>query len=155
MRALGATDVIFSLRRLYIEGLLSGSKCVELRRRAPILDPGTRVWLYSKIPDGEIIGVAVLDGVEVASPADLWGKYSACAGLGEVDFFGYFSGVDVGAALKFKSVAKLFRPISLQRLKELEPNFHPPQFFRRVVSPALQQELATSQTAVHRQPCDH
>lgn len=155
MRALIPDDVIFSLRRVYVDGLLSGNKCVELRRRVPSLDGGTRVWLYSKIPDGQILGVGILEEVEIGKPADLWEKYSQCSGLTKDDFFTYFSGVENGAALIFDTVARLRNPISLSELKELEANFHPPQFFRRVKSDALKRHLILAETETPSPPCDH
>lgn len=155
MYSLIPDDVIFSLRNAYAEGLLSGTKCVELRRRVPALDSGTRVWLYAKVPTGEVIGVGILSEVETGSPTELWKQYSQCSGLSEEDFFAYFAGVDKGAALRFDSVARLVSPIALDALKSLEPNFHPPQFFRRVRSQALRQELENSETSVPHDPCDH
>ena len=155
MRALIADDVIFSLQRIYVDGLLSGSKCVELRRRIPSLDSGTRVWLYSKVPDGELVGVGVLSEVDSGNPAELWEKYSQCSGLTEAQFFAYFEGIEKGAALTFDTVARLRRPIPLSELKELEPNFHPPQFFRRVKSDALRYELGLAEMDPPCDPCDH
>lgn len=155
MRALIPDDVIFSLQRVYVDRLLSGNKCVELRRRAPSLDSGTRVWLYSKVPHGEVVGVGVLEEVETDNPVNLWKKYSQCAGLTQEEFFSYFAGVELGAALIFYSVARLRRPIPLSQLKKLEANFHPPQFFRRVKSTALRNELDTAETEPPRDPCDH
>ena len=90
MRPLSPDDVIFSLQRVYVEGLLSGNKCVELRRRVPSLESGTRVWLYSKVPDGELVGVGILEEVKTGNPVDLWRKYSRCAGLTKQEFFSYF-----------------------------------------------------------------
>lgn len=155
MRALIPDDVIFSLQRVYVDGLLSGSKCVEFRRRVPSLDSGTRVWLYSKVPDGEVLGVGVLEEVETGNPADLWKKYSQCSGLTRNEFFSYFSGVERGAALIFDTVARLRHPIPLSRLRELEPNFHPPQFFRHVKSEALRNRLTSAETEEPTSPCEH
>lgn len=155
MRALIPDDVIFSLQRVYVDGLLSGDKCVELRRRAPSLDGGTRIWLYSKIPDGRIMAVGVLQKIETGKPEALWEKYSQCSGLTEREFFTYFSGIENGAALIFDTVAKLHNPIPLSELKELEASFHPPQFFRRVKSDALKKRLALAETGTPKAPCDH
>jgi predicted transcriptional regulator len=155
MRALIPDDVIFSLRRVFVDGLLSGRKCVELRRRIPSLDNGTRVWLYSKMPDGELLGVGILSEVDADNPRGLWKKYAQCSGLTEAQFFTYFEGVKKGAALTFETVTRLRRPIPLSELKELEPNFHPPQFFRRVKSDALRCELGLAEMDPPCDPCDH
>jgi predicted transcriptional regulator len=148
-------DVIFSLQRVYVDGLISGHKCVELRRRVPALVRGTRIWLYSKIPDGEVLGVGILGEIETDHPANLWEKYSQCSGLTRGEFFSYFAGIERGAALTFDTVAKLKQPISLSELRELEPNFHPPQFFRRVRSGALRDQLKAATMESPSARCSH
>ena len=155
MRSLIPADVIFSIRRIYVDGLLSGKKCVELRRRVPMLDVGTRVWFYSKIPDGELRAVGVLEGIKTGAPSELWERYSRCSGLTKDEFFLYFAGVDQGAALVFDTVARLKRPIPLAELRELEPNFQPPQFFRHIRSSALRDELTTAAVEPPSPHCNH
>jgi predicted transcriptional regulator len=155
MRALSSEDIIISLEKVYADALLSGSKCVELRRRVPYLKTGVRVWFYSKIPVGCLVGVGILDDVAIAAPKVLWDAYSHCSGIGEDDFFEYFSGVSEGAALLFSSVSSLQEPIRLDVLKSLEDNFHPPQFFRRVKSKALLERLQCAALEAWVSPCDH
>jgi predicted transcriptional regulator len=155
MRSLIPEDVIFSLQNAYAEGLLSGTKCVELRRRVPSLDCGTRVWMYSKIPTGEVVGIGLLSEVAIGRPDELWSEYSQCSGLAESEFFRYFDGVERGAALVFSSVARLINPISLSTLKTLVPGFQPPQFFSRVKSATLRRTLRAAETTAPHDPCGH
>lgn len=155
MHSLISDDVIISLRRVYADGLLSGTKCVELRRRAPALKNGTRVWLYAKVPTGQVIGVGILGEVATGTPDELWSQFHDCAGLTQKEFYEYFKGVEKGAALKFESVSPLISPIALDELKRLELNFQPPQFFRRVKSQALRSQLKNSKTGPASNPCAH
>jgi len=155
MLELEPLHVIISLRLPYALGLLSGEKCVELRRRPPAIEPGTQVWLYSKAPAARVIGVGVLKKVVIAEPLQLWQRFSTCAGLAEPDFYEYFCGVQRGAALMFASISSLEEPLSLHDPRKIDPGFHPPQFFQRLRSPALISALRSSRTRVEQVGCDH
>lgn len=155
MRPLIAEDVIISLQKSFADGLVSGIKCVELRRRVPYLKRGIKVWFYTKVPIGSIVAYGVLNDVAIASPDTLWNTYSHCSGLKHEEFNRYFNGVREGAALLFTRVFPLHDPVSLHKLKALEPNFHPPQFFRRIQSPVLQEWLNSADVGPEVRPCEH
>jgi predicted transcriptional regulator len=155
MRTLETDDVVISIRQVFLDLLFEGQKCVELRRRPPSIHHGARIWLYSKLPIGKLVGVAILDEIVTMHPRDLWLAYSSCAGISEEEFFRYFAGVNRGAAISFKTVSRLKRPIPLSELRTLEPGFQPPQFFQRVYSSHL---LAAFELAEVERPlplCDH
>jgi predicted transcriptional regulator len=148
-------DVLISLDHVHARGLLNGSKCVELRRRAPQLAPGTRVWLYSKIPVGEVVGYGTLEGVTVASPVALWERYDRCAGITHEDFARYFDGKCSGAALSFSAITPLEQTVSLDELRGIQPGFQPPQFYLRLTSEALRRRLHSSPRRTEFRPCTH
>ena len=43
-------DILISVRPKFVERIASGEKAAELRRRAPRIQPGCRVWIYTKAP---------------------------------------------------------------------------------------------------------
>jgi predicted transcriptional regulator len=153
--SVGDRDVIISLEDVHARRLLDGSKCVELRRRAPHLREGTRVWFYVKVPVGKILGFGTLAGVTVASPASLWAKYDRCAGLSEAEFEDYFSGTGSGAVLEFSAITPLEQSIALSELRELHAGFQPPQFYARLTSEALRRRLHSSHFGKEFRPCAH
>lgn len=155
MFPVGTTDVLISLDNVHARSLLGGSKCVELRRRVPKLAPGTRVWLYAKMPVGQVLGYGVLDCVTVASPSALWELYDRCAGITHDTFNRYFAGKGLGAALSFGAIAPLHEPVSLDELRKIQPAFQPPQFYLRLTSDALRRRLHSSERGVEFQPCMH
>ena len=148
------TDVLISLEDVHARGLLEGSKCVELRRRAPRLREGTRVWFYAKIPVGQVLGFGTLSGVTVASPESLWKRYDRCAGISRAEFAAYFSGTGSGAALEFSSITPLEHTVTLSKLREVHVGFQPPQFYVRLKS-ALRDFLHASRCGKEFQPCEH
>lgn len=148
-------EIIISLKDVYIDGLLTGTKCVELRRRTPNLLPGTKIWLYAKVPVGKILALAVLDNIIEDNPSNIWRDYCHCSGISESEFNKYFHGLSKGAALVFNKIAALIDPIPLDHLKKVEPRFHPPQFYREVRSGPLLSLLENAKTKPFSAPCFH
>lgn len=155
MFPLDDSDALISLEDVHARGLLDGSKCVELRRRAPRLREGTRVWFYVKVPIGKVLGFGTLAGVTVATPPTLWERYDRCAGLSQREFEDYFRGTGSGAVLEFSAITPLEQPIALNELRGLHLGFQPPQFYLRVRSEALRKRLHSLRRGKEFRPCAH
>lgn len=147
--------VLISLRPNLIDAFLAGEKCVELRRRAPRLRPGTLVWFYAKVPYGRVMAVAKLRSVTVESTAVVWQNYNACMGISEAEFLSYVSDIETAAVLSFDSIIPVSHPADLQELRELEPGFQPPQFFRRIHSSKLLDRLSDGELLDPLPSCEH
>lgn len=126
------THALISLEERFAEGILNGSKQVELRRRSMGLAVGTTIWMYVKLPIGEVIGSAKVQSLHTLAPATLWRKYGNVSGLSRDEFFDYFTGINRGFALVLEEPIKLTRPVSLDKLRRLNDKFHPPQFFQHL-----------------------
>ncbi len=126
-------SIMLSVAPGYARAILSGVKGVELRRRAPRIGRGTRAWLYSTLPVGEVVAVLTIDEVVEAPLAELWQRYAPRAAIAKEDFDAYFSGLTHGAALIIRDVQALKAPVSLSEIRE-GGAFQPPQFYRRVRS---------------------
>jgi predicted transcriptional regulator len=127
--------IMLSVAPQYARAILAGIKGVELRRRAPRLQSGTRAWLYSTLPVGEVVAMLTIDQVVEAPLTELWRRYGHHTAISRQAFDTYFAGLDRGAALIIRDVQALKEPVSLQALRE-EGAFHPPQFYRRMRSDA-------------------
>jgi predicted transcriptional regulator len=119
-------SIVISVHKQYADAILNGSKTVELRRRFPDVQLGTKVWLYATKPVGAIVGFAVLKIVERAAPSVIWKKHAARTGIDVTAYNDYFSGVNIAVALTLSNARKI-RPISLDQLRDIRLNFHPPQ----------------------------
>lgn len=146
---------MISVRPRFADALLTGSKCVELRRRKPGIEPGTRVWFYSTLPVGKVVGVGLLKEVVLAPPEALWHRFSHCAGLEQNAFDGYFGKLSRGVALMFSEVAPLIEPLDLEAMRLLKPNFQPPQFYQWVRHCALSSALNSARLGETFVACDH
>lgn len=127
-----ATNILISLEPKYAEAILSGEKVFELRRRRFQVEPGTRVWLYAKMPQGALVGHATIKRIHEASPASVWRKFGSRSCISRQDFLDYFAGRVVGYAIELFDSSRLIQAIPLHELRARHPNFHPPQFFKRI-----------------------
>lgn len=125
---------LISLEERFAEGILSGKKLVELRRRPMRLNVGTTVWMYVKVPVGEVIGSARVRALHTLTPQTLWRKYGGVSGLSRAEFFDYFSDVKRGFVLVLDNPVRLNNPIPLETLRILNDGFQPPQFFQHLAN---------------------
>ncbi len=123
---------LISLEDRFAEGILNGTKLVELRRRSMRLEAGTTVWFYVKVPIGQVIGSARVHSTLALAPSTIWRRYGDVSGLCRAEFFEYFAGVDRAFALVLNQPKRLEAGVSLQALRTLKGSFQPPQFFQHL-----------------------
>ena len=81
------THALISLEERFAEGILDGTKQVELRRRPMRLSVGATIWLYVKVPIGEVIGSVEVLSLQALAPSTLWRRYGDVSGLRRSEFF--------------------------------------------------------------------
>jgi predicted transcriptional regulator len=131
---LQAENILISVEYDYVLKMLNGSKTAEVRRRQLRIQPGTRVWIYSKLPRGHVELVATADEVVAASPRRLWELYEERIAITSSAFRTYLRGVDIGCAILLRDIKPLQPALKLDTLRRTSRNFHPPQFFKRLVA---------------------
>jgi predicted transcriptional regulator len=131
---LQAENILISVEYDYVLKMLNGLKTAEVRRRQLRIQPGTRVWIYSKLPRGHVELVATADEVVAASPRKLWELYEKRIAITSSEFRTYLRGVDIGCAILLRDIKPLQPALKLDALRQTSRNFHPPQFFKRLVA---------------------
>lgn len=126
--------ILISLTPRHAENIFAGHKLVELRRRTMNITPGTKAWVYVKLPVGAIIGRVTIRAIHNSTPTSLWRRFGLVSGLSRSEFFDYFGDVTRGVALELEDVKKLRQSISLAALRKASSSFQPPQFFVRLSS---------------------
>lgn len=138
-------DVVLSIKPVYSEKILDGSKTVELRRRFPVSAPnGTLAYIYSTSPVKAMVGAAAIRDVLKLPVEQIWTEFESTALIARDQFDKYFEGIDHGFALVFEDVKTFSRPLPLSELRE-KFGFEPPQSFlyaKRNLRKALQDEPA-------------
>lgn len=122
-------EIIISIKPNFVEKILNGEKTVELRTRRANLQPGTKMWIYSTLPMGEICALASVDFVQTSTPEEIWGEYKNEIAINEDEFWQYVGERDAVSIIKMSKVNPMDKGVSLQRIKEELDNFIPPQFF--------------------------
>jgi len=121
-------DALISIKPMYVQKILDGIKSVEIRSRRVILLPGTRLWIYSTLPKGCLEAVAIVDSVEIDSPALIWQRYHEKIGISHSIFRSYINGSKSVSAIFLNYVRELNPSVSLDFLRSKIQGFHPPQF---------------------------
>jgi len=139
-------DILISVEERHASNMLAGKKTVELRRKPLNIPPGTRVWVYSKLPRGQIQALAIVDEVVSGTPRSIWKAYGAQSAISKPEFDAYFADARAGYAVIFEEVKPLAPILSLTSIRERISHFHPPQFFKRLSTSGP--ELAFFETAL-------
>lgn len=131
---LPAENILISVEHDYVLKMLNGLKTAELRRRPLRIQPGTRVWIYSKLPRGRVEVAATVDDVVAASPRKIWELYHGRIAITSAEFRTYLQGVNVACAVLLRDITALQPALKLDTLRQTSRNFHPPQFFKRLIA---------------------
>lgn len=122
---------MISIKPGFAASILSGMKTIELRRRFIDLPLGSKLWIYSTLPVGAVVGVATLETVDRDTPKNLWKKYSGRTQISSPEFDAYFGGCEQGVALGLSSIQTL-EPVGLQTIREIRGVASMPQVAVRI-----------------------
>ncbi len=125
-------NILISLDACHADNILAGTKTVEVRRRAPRVSAGTRVWIYSKKPRARIEMVAVVAEIH-EGPADvLWSRFGPESAITGDQFFTYLDGAERPCVIRLSGARRLRAPLTLAEMRSHVRGFQPPQFFKRL-----------------------
>ena len=119
------TDAILSIKPIYANGILSGDKKVEFRKKI-FKKSVERVYIYSSSPQKMMVGYFTIQKIVEDTPANLWNKFKDVGGIDEDSFFEYFKDADTGFSILINKVVKFDKekdPI------EFQENFSAPQSY--------------------------
>ncbi|WP_081710844.1 MULTISPECIES: ASCH domain-containing protein [unclassified Afipia] len=139
------TDILISLKPKYANQVFDGLKTVELRRRRPNVNPGTRIWIYATTPAGAIKGYASIARIDSATPASIWKTWGSRTGLSKDEFDSYFEDREFAHAIVLRDVMVMKNSLSLAEIRELVTDFHPPQFYFRLNGAKRKMRLSSRQ----------
>ncbi len=121
--------LLLSIHPKYVEKIIRGEKQVELRRQRPRSQPGDWLAVYATLPVQQLVGVARIEQILVASPSQLWNQTAGRAGVTHDEFRAYFREAEMATGIVLAEPLRLPAPVSLARLRTAWPGFRPPQSF--------------------------
>ncbi len=142
-----ALNILISVDERHVQNMLQGIKTVELRRRSIPTPSGSWVWIYSKVPIGEVCAFGIVDKVIEAPPSEIWDTYGKVSGITAAEFNRYFQSKETGCAIVFSSIQRLQQNISLDLLRSKLTAFHPPQFFKHLAADSKELALFKKQVS--------
>jgi predicted transcriptional regulator len=87
-------DIVISVQQKFVERIVAGKKAAELRRRVPRIQPGCRVWIYTKAPEAVISICVTVDRIVTGSPQDIWQSHRSNLGVSLDEFEDYFGNTE-------------------------------------------------------------
>ncbi len=125
-------EALISIKPKYVHRFLAGEKTVEIRRRRVNLSVGTRLWIYSTLPEGSISSAGVIKSIEVSDHEDIWNKYSQQMGITYEEFCNYVKGAPEVSAITIENLQRVSPAPTLEGLRKKIGKFYPPQFFLKI-----------------------
>ena len=118
------TNKLLSIHGDWVAEIFAGRKRIEYRRVQSLHEPGTWIWIYETSPTSSIVGYFIVERVEVLQEQFITHKYINHKGINRERKFRVPDGA---RAIHFDDVTRLNRCVTLEKLRELKPGFHPPQ----------------------------
>lgn len=140
--------LLVSVHPRFAEAILSGTKRVELRRRAPHIGPSETVLVYATVPTTELIGTFQVKAVRRLPLDDLWRQVKGIAEVSRDEFGDYFRGLTEGVGIFIASARRFEHPVPLADLRRIWKGFHPPQGFRYITSRDLERLTSQAHDAI-------
>lgn len=97
------TSVILSIKPLYSQAIIAGTKKVEFRKKK-FKRNVDKVFIYSSSPEKLIIGYFTIADIIEDSPEKLWETFKNVGGISESDFFDYYKGAETGFSIVIDKV---------------------------------------------------
>lgn len=122
-------EVLFlSVHPVHADAIINGTKTVELRKQLP---RAVKIALiYATSPRKELLGWSYIQEIISESPNIIWKRFSNSACVEKKYFHEYYKGRESAVAIRLGRIYKFPKPIPLTELRELLPDFQPPQGYR-------------------------
>src|SRR5260370_14377487 len=120
------TAALLSIKPVYANQILTGTKTIELRKSSMGLSQGDVALVYSSAPEQRIAFWFRVKTIETLSVEEMWRRHRDRLSIEYGDYAAYFAGARMAVGLHVGEIHSLV-PIPLQELEELIPGFVPPQ----------------------------
>ena len=123
--------LFISVKPEFAKKIIAKEKKIELRKVKPHVEVGDYVIIYASSPMKSVIGFGMIQQIIETTPEQMWEKYSSILGIDKSRFNDYYDGKKRAIGIKIKEIQQI-TPISLEDLRNVTPNFQPPQVYRYV-----------------------
>lgn len=121
-----STAAIISIKPIYANQILAGTKTIELRKSSMGLTANDVILVYSSAPEQKFAFWFRIKQVETLPVEEMWKRYSSKLGIEYEDYRSYFNDSSIAVGFHVGEIHSI-QPISLQETENLVPGFVPPQ----------------------------
>ena len=104
-------NVLLSIKPKYANEIINGNKKVEFRKKGFKADI-KRVYIYSSMPEGKIIGYFTVSEIVEDHPKNLWKQFADVGCIDEESFTEYYANRDKGYSIKVQGVTFYEKPLN-------------------------------------------
>ena len=126
-------NILISVHNMHITNMLMGKKTIELRRRSVNVPNGTIVWIYNTMPIGSVTARAIIKDIIIDEPQKIWHQYNNRCCVNKNYYDDYFNGAKIACAILLEDINPLKFNLDLNTIRKHIKNFHPPQFFKKII----------------------
>jgi predicted transcriptional regulator len=117
---------LISIKPVYANQILAGTKTIELRKSAMGLTAGDVVLVYSSAPEQQLCFWFRVRNVESLTVGEMWKRNAAQLGIDREDYDAYFADASMATGLHVGEIHRLV-PVPLAEIQRLVSGFVPPQ----------------------------
>lgn len=121
-----SSAAILSIKPVYANQIVAGTKTIELRKSAMGLSADDVVLVYSSAPEQQLSFWFRIRKLETLPVAEMWRRYEDRLGIGREDYEEYFAGTDNATGLHVGEIHRL-TPVALVEIRRAVEGFVPPQ----------------------------
>jgi len=123
--------MLMSIKTKYAIKIFEGSKKYEYRRKNINKEfIGQKIYIYSSKDDKAIIGYIIVEEVLSGLVGEVLRKTK---NENNIELIKYFKNASIAYALKIANATKFNKPIPLEMLKQINPKFTPPEFYKYIL----------------------
>jgi predicted transcriptional regulator len=121
-----SSAALISIKPVYANQILAGTKTIELRKSAMGLNPKDVVLVYSSAPEQHLAFWFRISKVETLPVLEMWTRYRGRLGIARDEYDAYFAGSDTATGLHVGELHRL-SPVRLGEIQRAVSGFVPPQ----------------------------
>ena len=123
--------LFISVKPEFAKKIIAKEKKIELRKVKPHVEVGDYVIIYASSPMKSVVGFGMVQQIIETTPEQMWEKYSSILGIDKSRLNDYYDGKERAIGIEIKEIQQI-TPIHLEDLRNVTPNFQPPQVYRYV-----------------------
>ncbi|HSN99645.1 MAG TPA: ASCH domain-containing protein [Candidatus Nanopelagicales bacterium] len=121
------TVAILSIKPVYAQQILAGTKTIELRRSAMGLKRGDLIIVYISSPEQRLGMWFRVRDIEALPVDEMWARYHDRLGIDQEPYLAYFEGAPRAIGLHVSDLHPFEPGLPLPEIRQLVPGFVPPQ----------------------------